>query len=96
MSDATFPIEMVDVVNVQPRGAHRLFVRFSNGNEGECDLLDVVGQGGPMVQPLRDATFFSRVFIEDGVLTWPNGFDVDSIALHQNMKAAGLLHRSAA
>jgi hypothetical protein len=27
-------------------------------------------------------------------LTWPNGYDVDSISLHREMKDAGLLHRS--
>jgi hypothetical protein len=30
------------------------------------------------------------------VLTWPNGFDVDSIALHDEMKAAGVLRKPAA
>ncbi len=27
---------------------------------------------------------------------WPNGFDLDSIALHMEMKEKGLLHRTAA
>jgi hypothetical protein len=49
-----------------------------------------------MVEPLRDPAFFARVFIDDGILTWPNGFDLDSIALHDEMKTAGLLHRSVA
>ena len=26
----------------------------------------------------------------DGILTWPNGFDLDSIALHMEMKEKGL------
>jgi hypothetical protein len=29
-------------------------------------------------------------------LTWPNGFDLDSIALHMAMKERGLLRRTAA
>jgi hypothetical protein len=49
-----------------------------------------------MVEPLEDAQFFARVFLENGILTWPNGFDLDSIALHDEMKQAGLLRRSAA
>jgi len=43
---------------------------------------------------LRDPHYFTRVFIEEGALTWPNGYDVDSIALHEEMKEAGLLRRS--
>ena len=45
-----------------------------------------------MVEPLRDPTYFARVFVENGVLTWPNGFDLDPIALHDEMKEAGELH----
>jgi hypothetical protein len=55
-----------------------------------------VTAGGPMIEPLRDPAFFARVFIELGTLTWPNGFDLDSIALHDEMKKVGLLERSAA
>jgi Protein of unknown function (DUF2442) len=44
-----------------------------------------------MSEPLKDPAYFARVFIEDGALTWPNGYDWDSIALHDEMKAAGEL-----
>jgi hypothetical protein len=49
-----------------------------------------------MVRPLKDPKFFARVFVELGALTWPNGFDVDPIALHDRMTVAGELHREAA
>ena len=44
-----------------------------------------------MVQPLKDPAFFARVFVELGALAWPNGFDLDPIALHDRMLAAGEL-----
>ena len=28
-------------------------------------------------------------FVEEGVLTWPNGYDWDPVALHDEMKQAG-------
>jgi hypothetical protein len=31
--------------------------------------------------------------VELGALTWPNGFDLDPIALHDRMAAAGELSR---
>jgi hypothetical protein len=88
--------ELIDVVRVEPRGGYRLAVAFSDGSEGERDFADLIAEGGEMVEPLRDVAFFARVFLDDGVLTWPNGFDLDSIALHQEMKAAGLLRAPAA
>ena len=89
-------IEIVHVVKVEKLGGYRLRLRFSDGTEGEHDFADVIAEGGEMVEPLRDPAFFSGVFIECGVLAWPNGFDVDSIALHMEMKKRGLLHRTAA
>ena len=41
-----------------------------------------------MSEPLRDPAFFKRVFIEMGVLTWPNGFDIDAIHLRGLMEQA--------
>jgi hypothetical protein len=38
----------------------------------------------------------ARVFVELGALTWPNGFDIDPIALHDRMLGAGELDREAA
>jgi hypothetical protein len=50
-------------------------------------------ESGPMLEPLKDEAYFQRVFVEDGVLTWPNGYDWDPIALHDEMKDAGELRR---
>ena len=88
--------ELVDVVQVEPRAGCRIGVAFSDGTGGERDFADMIAEGGEMVEPLRDPAFFARVFLDDGILTWPNGFDLDSIALHMEMKENGLLRRTAA
>ena len=93
MSTSKFPYEMVDVIDVESRGAHRLFIRFSNGAKGEHNFGPLVEEGGPMVEPLRDTGFFARAFVDDGIPTWPNGFDVDAIKLHADMAEAGELHQ---
>jgi len=86
-------IDIVKVVKVEAIGNYRLRIRFSDGTEGDRDFSDIVSEGGPMVEPMKDPPFFARVFIELGALTWPNGFDLDSIALHDEMQAAGRLRR---
>jgi hypothetical protein len=84
-------IKMVKVVDANPAGQWRLSLRFSDGSEGVHDFADMVAEGGEMVEPLRDEAFFARVHVEYGVPTWPNGFDLDAIALHMKMEAAGEL-----
>jgi hypothetical protein len=85
---------MIDVIGLKRLGSYRLGVVFSDGSCGVRDFADIVAREGEMVRPLRSHDYFARVFIEQGALTWPNGYDVDSISLHQEMKEAGLLFNS--
>jgi len=74
-----------------------LEISFSDGMIGARDFSEIKSRHGVMVKPLKNADFFARVFIDDGALTWPNGYDWDPIALHDEMKAVGLLrHMDAA
>ena len=67
---------MIKIARMQWLGGYRLRFRFSDGTEGEHDFSTLVAEIGPMVEPLRDLTYFSRVFLEDGAPTWPNGYDM--------------------
>ncbi|OJU00337.1 MAG: hypothetical protein BGN87_04605 [Rhizobiales bacterium 65-79] len=87
---------MVDVVSVKALDGYRLWLRFSDGSEGVEDLSNLIENGGPMVEPLRDPELFARVFISFGVPTWPNGFDLDAINLHRQMRERGALKKPAA
>jgi hypothetical protein len=88
-------IEIVHVTDVEALGDYRLRVRFSDGSIGVHDFTEIVSERGPMVEPLRDKEFFKRAFISLGVLTWPNGYDLDAIRLHSEIKAAGELTAAA-
>jgi hypothetical protein len=87
---------MIDVIGVRSLGGHKLEIEFSDGTIGVRDFADIAEKAGPVAEPLKDAAYFQRVFIDDGALTWPNGYDWDPIALHDEMKQAGLLRRSQA
>lgn len=69
--------------------------RFSDGSEGVADLSRLMTRTGPMVAPLKDPAFFSRVFVEAGVPTWPNGYDYAPSALYVEMREAGALDLAA-
>ena len=82
---------LIKVRKAKTLGDYRLMIEFSDDTIGERDFSFIREETGPMLDPLKDSTYFLRVFVEDGVLTWPNGYDWDPIALHDEMKAAGEL-----
>ncbi len=86
---------MVDVLRVKALEGHRLWLHFSDGSEGVYDLSGMIAEGGEMVTPLASPDYFARVFVEAGVPTWPNGFDLDPINLYMELRDAGVLKQSA-
>jgi hypothetical protein len=81
------------VADLRVKDGFVLWLRFSDGAEGEWDFADIVAQTGPMVEPLKDPDYFRRVFLEWGAPTWPNGYDVAPDALYERMSEAKRLSR---
>jgi hypothetical protein len=82
---------MIKVRKAKVLGDYRLAIEFSDDTIGERDFSFIKNENGPMLEPLKELAYFKRVFVEGGVLTWPNGYDWDPIALHDEMKDAGEL-----
>jgi uncharacterized protein DUF2442 len=82
---------LTKVTRLERLGGFRLHVRFSDGSEGVHDFSGMVDEPGPMLEPLGDEAYFSRVFLEFGAPTWPNGFDIAPEWLRREMHAAGSL-----
>lgn len=76
---------MIKVVEIEALEGFRLGLRFSDGAAATSNLSELLASGGPMLEPLRDLSFFARVFIEQGCPTWPNGLDLDPEALHREL-----------
>ena len=87
---------LTKITHLQRLGGHRLRVAFNDGSVGVHDFGALVEESGPMLEPLRDEAFFSRVFLDFGAPTWPNGFDIAPEWLRREMAAAGALTRVAA
>lgn len=85
-----------NVSKVEVVKGYVLRIHFSDGTSGEHDFSRLLQAPGPMIEPLRDPSYFARVFVDWGALTWPNGFELDAIKLHDDMKVAGELQREAA
>jgi hypothetical protein len=87
---------LTKVIRLEKLGGFRLRVRFNDGSEGVHDFAALVEEPGPLLEPLRDQSYFARVFLEFGAPTWPNGFDIAPEWLRREMVAAGELSRVAA
>ncbi len=74
---------LADVVEVVALEPYRLRLRFGDGLAGEVDVEKLVRFDG-IFEALRDPAFFSavRVAPELGTIVWPNGADLDPVALH--------------
>jgi len=84
------------ITHLERLGGHRLHIAFNDGSGGVHDFCSLVKEPGPLLEPLRDEAFFSRVFLDFGAPTWPNGFDIAPEWLRREMAAAGELTRVAA
>ena len=75
------------IETVQARPDHRIWIRFTDGLEGEVDLSDLVGKG--VFASWRNKGHFEAVFVdpETGTVAWPGGIDLAPEALYQDLAA---------
>ena len=76
---------LVELIEARYLGAHRVWLRFDDGLDGEVDLADELE--GEVFEPLRDPAYFSR-FVVDQTLLWPNGADCAPEFLHERARSA--------
>lgn len=76
-----------DVVAVKPEQHLSLSVRFSDGLTGEVCFLPTHLTG--VFTPLKKPDFFLKVFLNDGVVTWPGELDLAPDAMYEAIKQKG-------
>lgn len=72
---------LVEIISAKPSSGYRLWLKFSNGDEGEIDLSRHI-QFLPTLALLTDPAFFQRVFVDHGTICWPGEIDLDPIVMH--------------
>ena len=77
---------MVGVKEVRYVSGYTLWLRFSDGTEGEIDLSAELW--GPVFEPLRDFETFRKVVVNNDLRTvvWPNGADFAPEFLRSEVK----------
>ena len=77
---------------MRPDDDYRLHVAFVDGTAGVVHLNAFIESPvvvGTLFEPLRDASYFRRVRVELGAVTWPNGADLAPDAMYDAIRASG-------
>ncbi len=79
--------DMNEVTKVEYRGEYIYHIMFDDDVEGEIDFSAYFSRG-PIFEPLKDRTLFSRATVEGGTISWPNGADVAPETLYDKLLSA--------
>ncbi len=76
-----------DVIEIKPKSFLRLFVRFADGTKGNVCFLPEHLTG--VFERLKDPEYFNKVFVSEGVVTWPDELDLAPDAMYGAIKKNG-------
>lgn len=75
---------MIKLLDAKPLKAHTLELRFSDHTHGVFDGASHLStRQGPLLEALRDPTYFERWFVDAGALCWPNGLELSPLRLYE-------------
>ena len=72
------------IIEAEYRNEYKIWVKFSDGAEGEVDLTNELD--GTIFAPLQNTDFFKQFSLEGHTLTWPNGADFAPEFIHSSLK----------
>lgn len=75
---------MIKVLNARLADTFKLEIDFSDHTQGVFDAGAYLStRSGPLLDALREPTYFERFFIDAGALCWPNGLEISPARLHE-------------
>lgn len=78
--------ELRNVVRAEYAGGYRIRLTFNDASEKTVDFSAWLK--GPVFEPLKDAQYFRRFFIDGGTVVWPNGADIAPETLYDAVNEA--------
>ena len=68
---------VIKVLTCKSTADFSLSLKFSNGDSGVFDYKAYLAEKqGVLLEPLKDAAYFQRCFVDAGALCWPNGLEL--------------------
>ncbi len=78
---------MIKVIEARYCGDFRVALTFSDGVEGMFSGREFLQRSGPLLDALRDESFFRHVFVDAGAVCWPNGLELSPTKLRESCVA---------
>ena len=74
---------MIKIIRIQALDDFQLQLEFSDGSGGLFNGHPLLQRTGPLLDALRDPTYFARAFIDAGALCWPNGLELSPARIYE-------------
>ncbi len=75
---------MINILQATLIAPYRIQLDFSDGKTGVWNAETLLEERkGTLLEPLRDATYFQRFFIDAGALCWPNSLEFSPERLYE-------------
>ncbi|MGK5088316.1 DUF2442 domain-containing protein [Bdellovibrionota bacterium FG-2] len=74
---------MTKAIQVVANDDYSILVTLEDGRIIRVDMASIKNESGPVVDPLKSILEFKKVFVRNGIVTWPTGYDIDPYFLVQ-------------
>ncbi len=74
---------MIKLIKAHYLGDFCVALTFSDGRQSVFLGRELLQRNGPLLVPLRNESYFKRVFIDAGALCWPNGLELSPQRLYE-------------
>ncbi|PWU17841.1 MAG: hypothetical protein C5B49_08210 [Bdellovibrio sp.] len=68
---------MIKAIRVVADDNFNITVDLEDGRTIRFEMNFIKSESGPVVDPLRQIFEFKKVFVRNGIVTWPSGYDID-------------------
>lgn len=68
---------MINAIKVVATEDFIIDIDLEDGRSLKLDMHFILKESGSVVQPFKNAEEFKKVFVRNGIVTWPSGYDID-------------------
>ncbi len=75
---------MIKAIKVTANDDYTILVTLEDGRNLMMNMAFIKNSAGPVVEPLKELGEFKKVFIRNGIVLWPTGYDIDPYYLAEH------------
>lgn len=75
---------MINAVSVLATDDFFIIVKLADSRSIKLNMSFIHNESGSIVTPIQKIEEFKKVFIQNGIVTWPSGYDIDPYFLINN------------